>query len=180
VWIVIWQFSFIFQLSVHMVTVINIFLPMYSVNPSYYCFMSFHTAWWFNTLPFSSHPSFYTLPYASLPLHDVSMQFFYVFFALEVSIILTFYVILLYVGSYFPPAFSPFACFVICMFWPPGVFSTILIFLDVITSAFNRINCFYHLYLFLNLILHFVYFGHQGALVLLWFSRCDQFCVGLQ
>jgi hypothetical protein len=32
-----------FLLSVHTVTVINIFLPMYSVNPSYSYFMSCHT-----------------------------------------------------------------------------------------------------------------------------------------
>jgi hypothetical protein len=47
---------------------------MYSVNPSYYCFMSCHTCLLYPTLPFVILPQTYLLLFLPLPLPIVSMQ----------------------------------------------------------------------------------------------------------
>jgi len=121
-------FLFIFSCLFTRVTIINIFLTMYSVNPSYYCFMSCHTCLLYPTLPFVILPQTYLLLFLPWPLPIVSMQlhgilcFSISLLPVEVSVYLS-YIRL----------FNSFLCFLapVCLLihkWIQLVFGAILLF----------------------------------------------------
>ena len=166
---------------------------MYSVNPSYYCFMSCHTCLLYPTLPFVILPQTYLLLFLPLPLPIVSMQlhgilcFSISLLPVEVSVYLS-YIRL----------FNSFLCFLapvcllihkwiqlvfgaILLFDPPGQYkcslrsSTNLVKMSEVISIVGDSNVNHHLdqakAAIQQLILDFAYSDHQRAPVLFFFSH---------